>query len=294
MANAEENYKQRLVELLGTTQDPFAKVASDEAQLDLVTQTFYEGLGDTAEASEAEVQVPEILTPLKDLHKVASIADFSDRDILESAPFQAGFRSVMEKRANEFEEALEKIAEEEKEKKSFLEKHVTGKRGKGLRAGAGIGLGLGAIAGAYGTHRSNQLKAPEDRKSLVGGALVGGAAGGVAGAGLGHLNTSIARKEKKAVKKAKARKGEIVQGAKNIVKAPFRAVGAAGRVFSEGMGMGGSIAAETAGAMGSEAAGAVKGAARKAGSWMKRPSSSYKTPSDRAAISKYLAESGRG
>lgn len=225
MANAEENYKQRLVELLGTTQDPFAKVASDEAQLDLVTQTFYEGLGDTAEASEAEVQVPEILTPLKDLHKVASIADFSDRDILESAPFQAGFRSVMEKYANEFEEALEKVAitlgeaaakaapGSKKVTQSYVGKYLRGKAGQKVGHGAAIGAGLGAVANAYGTHRANQYKAPEDRKSVVGGALAGGALGGVAGGAVAHGDTLLKVRNTRL-----ARKSALDLAAKNPLK----------------------------------------------------------------------------
>ncbi len=263
MSTANENLKQRLTEILVSTQsDPFAKVASADANLDVAAEALYETLPENEDAEETSEDVtPEMPSLFQPVEKVASIHEMTVQEMVKTAEFQAGMRNVMERRAHEVEAAIEKIAAvnfgsvrmvgKAKAGKGFgvSTKHgftpKAAKKSKGLSLpsalkggsakkalkGAGIGAGIGAAVGAYNTHKANKHRAPGEKKSLIGGAVKGGAGGAVVGGGLAAADTAVrasnAAKQAERVAKVDKFKGKAKDAIKNAPETLGKAIGGA-------------------------------------------------------------------
>jgi len=97
--SAEHNLKQRLAAIVKVASaDPFAKVASADAQLAMVTEAVLE-------------RKPAAKQEAAPIQKVASITDFTMSELFKHEEFRKGFSSVLEARGPEIEASLRKVAE---------------------------------------------------------------------------------------------------------------------------------------------------------------------------------------
>lgn len=113
MSDAELNLRDSLAEILNAG-DPFAKVASADAQLEDITEELF--AEETEVDSETEDQ--ETLVAIQEeapveasveiVEKVAS--DMAMRDVVTDENFKKGFSDIFNSRSFEIEDAVEKIA----------------------------------------------------------------------------------------------------------------------------------------------------------------------------------------
>jgi len=191
MNTPEMNLQQRLAAIIETAHvNPFAKVASTDAQLALIADS----LDDASQAA-----APPVATP-RTAPRVLSLAD-----IMKHAAFHQGFAAAYGARKEEIEEAFAKIAGAQEYGESIgryatrlgasaravgrevarglVSPRQASDRAKTYGAVAAATGAVGALKGAYRTRKANAARPADQKKSVLAGAAKGAVKGTVSGAG---------------------------------------------------------------------------------------------------------------